>query len=94
MCQFVDISNQMEQNDDVSNLGNNFFFPKFDTSPFFSIWLEIYTNWHTKNQGPEKYGLILLKEICRFLICVRLYLLLTYPVTTTMKSMMFQALRK
>ena len=51
------------QNGEVSNLENkilynrllnNFFFPKFDTSPFCSIWLEISTNWHTKSQGPKK----------------------------------------
>ena len=24
----------------------------FETSPFSSIWLEIFINWHTKTQGP------------------------------------------
>ena len=28
-------------------------YPKFQTSPFSSIWLEISKNWHTKSQGPK-----------------------------------------
>ena len=33
---------------------HNFFYPKLDTSPFDSIWLEISLSWHTKSQGPKK----------------------------------------
>ena len=29
-------------------------YPKFQTSPFSSIWLEISINWHTNSQGPKK----------------------------------------
>ena len=31
-----------------------FFNPKFDASPFDSIWLEISIDWYTKSQGPKK----------------------------------------
>ena len=63
VCQFVEISNQIESNGAVSNFEmkilcnsvlHNFFYPTFDTSPFDSIWLEISTNWHTSSQGPKK----------------------------------------
>ena len=63
VCQFMEISNQMESNGEVSNFEmknlcnsvlHNFFYPKFDTSPFDSIWLEISIDWHTKSQGPKK----------------------------------------
>ena len=46
VCQFMEISNQMESNGKVSNFEmknlcnsvlHNFFYPKFDTSPFDSI---------------------------------------------------------
>ena len=30
------------------------FFPKFETWPFASIWLEMSINWYTKSQGPKK----------------------------------------
>ena len=63
VCQFMEISNQMESNGEVSNFEmknlcnsvlHNFFYPKFDTSPFDSIWLEISIDWYTKSQGPKK----------------------------------------
>ena len=53
----------MESNGVVSNFEtkilcnsvlHNFFYPKFDTSPFDSIWLEISIDWYTKSQGPKK----------------------------------------
>ena len=53
----------MESNGEVSNFEmknlcntvlHNFFYPKFDTLPFDSIWLEISIDWHTKSQGPKK----------------------------------------
>ena len=31
-----------------------YFFSKFETSPFSSIWLEILINLHTKSQGPKE----------------------------------------
>ena len=37
------------------------FFSKFETSPFTSIWLEIFINWYTKSQGPKKNVPILQK---------------------------------
>ena len=61
--QFIEISNQMEANGKVLNFEkknlynsvlNKFFHPKFVTSPFTSIWLEISINCHTKSQGPMK----------------------------------------
>ena len=63
VCQFIEISNQMEVNGEVTNFGwkNLFntllyknFFSKFETWPFTSIWLEISINWYTKSQGPKK----------------------------------------
>ena len=57
MCQFIDISNQIEVNGHVSNfeqknLYNSLLykklFSKFETWPFTSIWLEMSINWHTK----------------------------------------------
>ena len=63
VCQFIDISNQMESTGEVSNveqknLYNGLLHKKillmFDTSPVVSIWLEMSKNWHTKSQGPKK----------------------------------------
>ena len=63
VCQFIDISNQIEVNGHVSNFENNFLYNRllynffcstFDTSPVDSIWLEMSINWHTKSQGPKK----------------------------------------
>ena len=63
VCQFIDISNQMETTGEVSNIEriflynrplNKFFCSTFDTSPVDSIWLEMSINWHTKSQGPKK----------------------------------------
>ena len=63
VCQFVDISNQMEITGEVSNIERiflcnralyNFFCSTFDTSPVDSIWLEMSINWHIKSQGPKK----------------------------------------
>ena len=59
----IKISYQMEVNGEVSNFEifflynsvlNKFIYPKFVTSPFTSIWLEISINWYTKSQGPKK----------------------------------------
>ena len=53
----------MESTGEVSNveqknLYNALLYKKilsiFDTSPVYSIWLEISINWHTKSQGPMK----------------------------------------
>ena len=63
MCQFVDVSNQMATTGEVSNIERifscnralyKFFCSTFDTSPVSLIWLEMYTNWHKKSQGPNK----------------------------------------
>ena len=63
VCQFIDISNQMESTGEVSNveqknLYNGLLYKKillmFDTSPVVSIWLKMSINWHTKSQGPKK----------------------------------------
>ena len=63
VCQFIDISNQMETTGEVSNIKRiflcnrplyKFFCSTLDTSPVDSIWLEMAINWHTKSQGPKK----------------------------------------
>ena len=63
VCQFMDISNQMETTDELSNIERiflcngplyKFFCSTFDTSPVDSVWLEMSVNWHTKSQGPKK----------------------------------------
>ena len=63
VCQFLDISNQMETTGEVSNIKRiflcnrplyKFFCSTLDTSPVDSIWLEMSINWHTKSQGPNK----------------------------------------
>ena len=63
VCQFIDISNQIEPTGEVANILqknlynaalNKFFNSKFDTSPFDFIWLEISKNLHTSSQGPKK----------------------------------------
>ena len=71
VCQFIDISNQMETTGELSNIERiflyngplyKFFCSTFDTSPVDSIWLEMSVNWHTKSQGPKKNLLIFLGE--------------------------------
>ena len=63
VCQFTDISNQMESTGEVSNveqknLYNGPLYKKilsmFDSSPVVSFWLKMSINWHTKSQGPKK----------------------------------------
>ena len=63
VCQFVEISNQMESNGEVTSIERiflynatlyKFFCKMFTTSPVGSIWLEMSINWHTTSQGPKK----------------------------------------
>ena len=71
VCQFIDISNQIEPTGEVvnilqKNLYNVALYKKIlsmlVTSPFDSIWLEISTNWHTTSQGPKKKSIQITKE--------------------------------
>ena len=71
VCQFIDISNQIEPTGEVANilqknLYNVALYKKIlsmlVTSPFDSIWLEISTNWHTSSQGPKKNSIKITKR--------------------------------
>ena len=91
VCQFIDISNQMETTGELSNIERiflyngplyKFFCSTFDTSPVDSIWLEMSVNWHNKSQGPNK-NVFILKEgdfthVLLTLLVIRVVLLLTF----------------
>ena len=71
VCQFVEISNQMESNGEVTSIERiflynaalyNFFCKMFATSPVGSIWLEMSINWHTTSQGPKKKSIQITKR--------------------------------
>ena len=71
VCQFVEISNQMESNGEVTSIERiflynatlyKFFCKMFTTSPVGSIWLEMSINWHTTSQGPKKKSIQITKR--------------------------------
>ena len=51
-----------EQNFLYNSVLNKFFHPKFVTSPFTSIWLEISISWHIKSQGPKNKCICFTRE--------------------------------